>query len=227
MISIGRFCELRFLGWDKETGLEKVEAGAGLSLSKVANRVAAKGLAGFEFASGIPGSLGGAVTMNAGAYGGEMGDVLVSVRVMKKDGTICELSREELRLSYRHSLIQEEDMIVLQAVLAFQAGDVGEIQEKMRQLNSQRREKQPLEYGSAGSTFKRPEGYFAGKLIQDAGLKGYRVGDIMVSEKHSGFVVNVGKGTFRDAMQVIEHVQETVRQRFGVELELEVKCLKS
>lgn len=161
--------------------------------------------------------------MNAGAYGGEIKDGILSARVMTQEGDIIELSAQELELSYRHSIIQEKEWIVLSADFAFEHGDAGEIREKMRQLNAQRREKQPLEYGSAGSTFKRPEGYFAGKLIQDAGLKGYRSGDVMVSEKHSGFVVNVGKGTCRDAMRVIRHVQRTVQEQFGVKLELEVK----
>ena len=151
--------------------------------------------------------------------------MIVSARVMDMEGQIRELSAQELDLSYRHSVIQEQELIVLSADFAFKDGDTEQIQEKMRELNAQRREKQPLEYGSAGSTFKRPEGYFAGKLIQDAGLKGYRCGDVMVSEKHSGFVVNVGKGTCHDAMQVIEHVQKAVYEQFGVELELEVKRL--
>ena len=198
-------------------------AGCGVLLSKAAMQAAERGLTGFEFAGGIPGTLGGAVTMNAGAYGGEIRDVILSARVMTKAGDVRELSAEELDLSYRHSIIQEKDLIVLSADFAFAHGDEEQIKEQMRQLNTQRREKQPLEYGSAGSTFKRPEGYFAGKLIQDAGLKGYRSGDVMVSEKHSGFVVNVGKGTCGDAMRVIEHVQRTVYEQFGVELELEVK----
>ena len=187
------------------------------------SKAAERGLTGFEFAGGIPGTLGGAVTMNAGAYGGEIRDVILSARVMTKAGDVRELLAEELDLSYRHSIIQEKDLIVLSADFVFAHGDEEQIREQMRQLNTQRREKQPLEYGSAGSTFKRPEGYFAGKLIQDAGLKGYRSGDVMVSEKHSGFVVNVGKGTCGDAMRVIEHVQRTVYEQFGVELELEVK----
>jgi UDP-N-acetylmuramate dehydrogenase len=165
--------------------------------------------------------------MNAGAYGGEMKDVLVSARVMRQDGTVVTLTGEQLQLSYRHSIVQTENMIVLEAILSLEQGEKTEILERMRDLNRKRREKQPLEYGSAGSTFKRPQGCFAAKLIEDAGLKGYRVGDVMVSDKHSGFVVNVGNGTYRQAMQVIHHVQDTVRQKFQVELELEVKCLAS
>ena len=224
MISLRGFDEISFReGESTEAGKTIMTAGSGVLLSKAAMQAAERGLTGFEFAGGIPGTLGGAVTMNAGAYGGEIRDVILSARVMTKAGDIRELSAEELDLSYRHSIIQEKDLIVLSADFAFAHGDEEQIKEQMRQLNTQRREKQPLEYGSAGSTFKRPEGYFAGKLIQDAGLKGYRSGDVMVSEKHSGFVVNVGKGTCGDAMRVIEHVQRTVYEQFGVELELEVK----
>ena len=224
MISLRGFDEISFReGESTEAGKTIMTAGCGVLLSKAAMQAAERGLTGFEFAGGIPGTLGGAVTMNAGAYGGEIRDVILSARVMTKAGDVRELSAEELDLSYRHSIIQEKDLIVLSADFAFAHGDEEQIKEKMRQLNTQRREKQPLEYGSAGSTFKRPEGYFAGKLIQDAGLKGYRSGDVMVSEKHSGFVVNVGKGTCGDAMRVIEHVQRTVYEQFGVALELEVK----
>ena len=224
MISLRGFDEISFReGESTEAGKTIMTAGCGVLLSKAAMQAAERGLTGFEFAGGIPGTLGGAVTMNAGAYGGEIRDVILSARVMTKAGDVRELSAEELDLSYRHSIIQEKDLIVLSADFAFAHGDEEQIKEQMRQLNTQRREKQPLEYGSAGSTFKRPEGYFAGKLIQDAGLKGYRSGDVMVSEKHSGFVVNVGKGTCGDAMRVIEHVQRTVYEQFGVELGLEVK----
>lgn len=224
MISLRGFDEISFReGESTEAGKTIMTAGCGVLLSKAAMQAAERGLTGFEFAGGIPGTLGGAVTMNAGAYGGEIRDVILSARVMTKAGDVRELSAEELDLSYRHSIIQEKDLIVLSADFAFAHGDEEQIKEQMRQLNTQRREKQPLEYGSAGSTFKRPEGYFAGKLIQDAGLKGYRSGDVMVSEKHSGFVVNVGKGTCGDAMRVIEHVQRTVYEQFGVALELEVK----
>lgn len=224
MISLRGFDEISFReGEGTEAGKTIMTAGSGVLLSKAAMQAAERGLTGFEFAGGIPGTLGGAVTMNAGAYGGEIKDVILSARVMTQEGDVTELSTEELALSYRHSIIQEKDLIVLSADFAFDHGDEEQIKEQMRQLNARRREKQPLEYGSAGSTFKRPEGYFAGKLIQDAGLKGYRSGDVMVSEKHGGFVVNVGKGTCRDAMRVIEHVQRTVYEQFGVELELEVK----
>lgn len=198
-------------------------AGSGTLLSRVASEAAQEGLSGLEFAGGIPGTLGGAVTMNAGAYGGEIGDVLVSARVLDEDGAVRILTRDQLELGYRQSKIQQENMIVLDALFALEDGEEEQIRSTMQKYNEQRREKQPLEYGSAGSTFKRPVGYFAGKLIQDAGLRGYRVGDIMVSEKHCGFVVNVGQGNCVQADQVISHIQQTVFEQFGVELETEVK----
>lgn len=203
-----------------------VYAGSGAMLSKVAAEAAKQSLSGLEFAGGIPGTLGGAVTMNAGAYGGEIKDVLVSARVLDQKGNVRILSAEALDLSYRHSIIEEKNMIVLDALFALEEGNEKQIRATMQDYNERRREKQPLEYGSAGSTFKRPEGYFAGKLIEDAGLRGYRVGDIMVSEKHCGFIVNVGEGTCAQAERVIEHVQKTVYEQFGVELETEVKQWK-
>lgn len=213
----------------KETVENKnlVNAGGGILLSKLAYVTGSNGFTGFGFAGGIPGTLGGAVAMNAGAYGGEIKDVLEGVRAITSDGSIRVLPKEELGLSYRNSIIQKEKMIVLDALFAFGSGNKEQILEYMNELNQKRREKQPLEYGSAGSTFKRPVGYFAGKLIQEAGLKGYRCGDVMVSEKHSGFVVNVGNGTFKQAMDVINHVKEEVRKNSGVELELEVKILQA
>lgn len=200
-------------------------AGSGLMLSAFANTVTGKGMAGFEFAGGIPGTVGGAVTMNAGAYGGEIRDCILGTKVLAEDGRILFLTKEELELGYRSSVIQKKGYIVLWGLFGFSPGDREASQERMREYNRRRREKQPLEYGSAGSTFKRPEGYFAGKLIEDAGLKGYRVGDVMISEKHCGFVVNVGEGTYDDARQVIEHTQKTVQEKFGVSLELEVKIV--
>lgn len=212
-----------------EEGLEEktiIFAGSGIMLSTLANIIGKRGLTGFEFASGIPGTLGGAVTMNAGAYGGEIKDCILGAQVLLSDGTTAFYKKEELELGYRTSRIQKEGLVVLSALFAFEHGDVTEIEETMCEMNQKRREKQPLQYGSAGSTFKRPEGYFAGKLIEDAGLRGYRVGDVMVSEKHCGFVVNVGEGTYEDARQVIEHVQKTVQEKFGVFLELEVKMIE-
>lgn len=202
-----------------------VHAGGGILLSKLATAAGENGFTGLEFASGIPGTLGGAVAMNAGAYGGEIKDVLEGVHVITDSGTTMVLKKKDLNMSYRSSIIQKEKMIVLDALFAFDSGDKDQILEHMKELNRKRREKQPLEHGSAGSTFKRPDGYFAGKLIQDAGLKGYRYGDVMVSGKHSGFVVNVGNGTFEQAIGVINHVKDEVRKNSGVEMELEVKIL--
>ena len=209
----------------KEKAVTFIYAGAGALLSKISAAAAQESLTGFEFASGIPGSIGGAVTMNAGAYGGQIKDVVLGVRVLCADGEVKVLKRDEMALGYRQSVIQQDNMIVLDALFGFVKGDEAQIKDTIKDLNSRRREKQPLEHGSAGSTFKRPEGYFAGKLIEDAGLKGYRIGDIMVSEKHAGFVVNVGDGTFRQAMEVISHVKEEVYRQFGVQLETEVKML--
>ena len=201
-------------------------AGGGVMLSAFANGIAENGLAGFEFASGIPGTLGGAVVMNAGAYGGEIADCILGALVLTEQGESVFLTKDELEPGYRTSRVQKEKMIVLLALFGFLDGKKEEIKQKMRELNEKRREKQPLNFGSAGSTFKRPEGMFAGKLIEDAGLKGYRVGDVMVSEKHAGFVVNVGQGTCEQAMAVIRHVQENVKEKFGVTLETEVKILE-
>ena len=215
-------------------GMEKVErtgdtgirAQAGVSLSSLAAFAAREGLAGLEFAGGIPGTLGGAVTMNAGAYGGEMKDVIVSAKVMDEEGAVQELSCEELHLGYRTSIIQKKQLVVLEAEFLLKLGTTEEIQNTMKELNAKRREKQPLEYPSAGSTFKRPEGYFAGKLIEDAGLRGYRVGDAQVSEKHCGFVVNRGKATCAEVLQLIEEVQKKVKEQFGVQLEPEVRIIR-
>lgn len=198
---------------------------SGVSLKDICLYAMENALTGLEFAYGIPGTCGGALFMNAGAYGGEIKDVIVAAKMIDRTGKIHLFSAEELHLSYRHSIVQEQGLIVVSALFAFEQGDRAQIKAQMQELNAKRREKQPLEYGSAGSTFKRPEGYFAGKLIEDAGLKGYRVGDIMVSEKHCGFVVNVGQGTCAQADAVIRHVQQTVKEQFGVTLETEVKRL--
>ena len=203
-----------------------VKASAGMKLTRLGNQLAANGIAGFEFATGIPGCIGGAVRMNAGAYGGEFKDILVSAKVIDDEGVIRELSADELELGYRTSIVAKSNMIVLEATLKLRKGEPDIIRNNISELAAKRRQKQPLEYPSAGSTFKRPEGYFAGKLIEDAGLKGYRVGDVMVSDKHCGFVVNVGEGTYDEARQVIEHVQKTVEEKFHVSLELEVKMIQ-
>ncbi len=202
-----------------------VRAQAGVSLSTLASAVARQSLTGLEFAGGIPGTLGGAVTMNAGAYGGEMKDGIVNATVLDSEGRIQTLTKEELELGYRSSVIQKKNYIVVGAEFQLEKGKKEEILARMKELNAQRREKQPLEYPSAGSTFKRPEGYFAGKLIQDAGLRGYRVGDAQVSEKHCGFVVNRGNATAEDVKQLIQEVQKKVLDMFGVVLETEVKIV--
>ena len=197
-------------------------AGAGASLNKIAIAARDAGLAGFEFAAGIPGSLGGAVIMNAGAYGGEMKDVVRSVDVLYPGTGIRRLSAQELEFGYRTSRVKHEHAIVLGAELELTPGDIDGIAGRIAELAQQRREKQPLEFASAGSTFKRPEGYFAGKLIQDAGLKGYRVGEAQVSEKHAGFVINRGGASAAQIRQLIEDVQRIVLENSGVKLEREV-----
>lgn len=199
--------------------------GAGTLLSKAAKEAAEHGLSGLEFAAGIPGSVGGAIVMNAGAYGGEMKDVVISATVLTKEGEVLVLSLEELELSYRHSCILEKGYIVLEIVVELLAKDKKLILDEMTDYKNRRLDKQPLEYPSAGSTFKRPEGYFAGKLIQDAGLKGYTVGGAQVSEKHSGFVINVGNATAEDVRNLISDVQERVYAQFHVKLEPEVRMM--
>ena len=203
----------------------EIYASAGALLSTIAVAARKASLTGFEFAGGIPGTLGGAVVMNAGAYGGEMKDVLQKVRVMNQDGEIFEIPVEKLEMGYRTSVIKTAGYIVLEAVLSLKKGDIEEIKALSRKLSEQRISKQPLEYPSAGSTFKRPEGYFAGKLIMDSGLRGYRVGGAQVSEKHCGFVINVGDATAEDVRSLMNHVTETVYEKFGVTLEPEVKFL--
>lgn len=204
---------------------DTIRVGAGMLLSKTAMATAQAGLSGMEFAAGIPGTIGGAVVMNAGAYGGEMKDILVSVTILDAEGELRQIQAEELNLGYRRSNIIEKHYIVIEAVLKLKQGEKSEILAKMDTLKQQRREKQPLEYPSAGSTFKRPEGYFAGKLIMDAGLRGYQVGGAMVSEKHCGFVVNAGDATAADIRKLMQDVSDTVQEKFGVTLEPEVKML--
>ena len=202
-----------------------VKAQAGALLSGIAAKALGAELSGFEFASGIPGTIGGACVMNAGAYGGEMKDVLESVTVLTGEGKIIELGRNELELGYRTSVIAKKGYIVLGAVLKLERGDGEKIKTYMDELKEKRVTKQPLEYPSAGSTFKRPEGYFAGKLIQDAGLSGFSVGDAQVSEKHCGFVINRGEATAADVADLIRKVQEQVYEKFQVKLEPEVRML--
>lgn len=198
---------------------------AGVLLVRAASLARREGLTGLEFASGIPGTIGGALVMNAGAYGGEMKDVVRSVKVMFPDGGFREYTNEEMQFGYRRSRIAGEQSIVLEAVLELQKGDPERIQARMDELKEQRLSKQPLEYASAGSTFKRPEGYFAGKLIQDAGLRGFRIGDAQVSEKHCGFVINRGNASASEIAKLIREVQRRVYETSGVRLETEVKFL--
>lgn len=203
----------------------KIKAGAGVLLASLASQAAKSQLTGLEFASGIPGTLGGAVFMNAGAYGGEMKQVVETVTVVTRDGKIQRLEKEALDFGYRHSAIQTMDSIVVEAELKLELGQYEDIKARMLDLNGRRKEKQPLEMASAGSTFKRPEGYYAGKLIMDAGLRGYSIGDAQVSEKHCGFVVNKGNASFEDVYNLIQYIKSTVFEQFGVELKREVKIL--
>ena len=201
----------------------KVTAKSGAMLIRVAKEAGKAGLTGLEFASGIPGTIGGAMVMNAGAYGGEMKDVVTAVTVLTKDGEIKTLTGSEMNFRYRGSVVEDEGYIVLEAVIELKIGNLEEIQARIDELSLQRRTKQPIEYPSAGSTFKRPEGYFAGKLIQDTNLRGYQVGGAQVSEKHCGFVINAGGATAADVMQLMQDVSDKVNAQFGVTLEPEVK----
>lgn len=200
-----------------------VRVQAGATNEAVAQAALEAGLTGYEFASGIPGSVGGAAIMNAGAYDGEFKDVAASVSCLFPDGTVREIPAEKADWSYRHSMMSDEGLVVLGATLQLAAGNKDDIRAKMDDLAQRRSSKQPLEMASAGSTFKRPEGYFAGKLIQDAGMQGHSVGDAQVSTKHAGFVVNTGNATAADVLQVICDVQAAVADQFGVTLETEVR----
>ncbi|CAM2884376.1 UDP-N-acetylmuramate dehydrogenase [Hathewaya histolytica] len=204
---------------------EAIVAQSGAGLIDVSLYSAKYDLTGLEFASGIPGSVGGAVAMNAGAYGGEICQVLKSVLVIDDDLEIKELKLDDMDFSYRNSVVLKKGYIVLEATFKLKKGNHEEIQEVIHDLTRRRVEKQPLEKASAGSTFKRPEGYFAGKLIQDCGLKGFKIGEAQVSEKHSGFVVNNGKATAEDVLGLIKHVQDTVYKKFNVKLETEVRII--
>ena len=203
-----------------------VTAYAGTPLSNVCTAARDAGLTGLEFAYGIPGSVGGAVYMNAGAYGGEMAQVLKSVKAVDMQGNERIFAADELGLSYRRSVFAENGYIIVSAEMVLEKGDKAEITAKMNELMDRRRDKQPLEYKSAGSTFKRPVGAFAGGLIEQCGLKGYSVGDAQVSTKHAGFVINTGKASFDDVMSVIVHVQDVVKEKTGFELECEVRIIR-
>lgn len=203
----------------------EITVGAGAMLSQAAGVALENGLTGFEFASGIPGSFGGAVFMNAGAYGGEIKQVLTEATVLTRDMQVKTVSAKSLELGYRTSRVEVDGHIVLNGKISLKYGDKDEIKALMADFNERRRDKQPLNYASAGSTFKRPEGYFAGKLIEDCGLKGYAVGGAMVSEKHAGFVVNTGGATTTDILGVINHCKEEVYKKYGIELQCEVRIL--
>ena len=198
-------------------------AGAGVSLQALSAVAKNAELTGVEFASGIPGSLGGAIFMNAGAYGGEMKDIISEVSFVDSDGVVKTISGAECDFGYRKSIFSKGDKIIISAKLVLKKGNAQEIIATMRDLNGRRKEKQPLEFPSAGSTFKRPEGHFAGTLIEQAGLKGVRVGDAQVSEKHAGFIINVGNATAKDVCNLISHVQDVVFEKFGVKLEPEIR----
>ena len=216
VISLERLSELSL---EDETS---IRAQAGVLNSRIASFARENSLAGFEFAAGIPGTIGGAMIMNAGAYGGEMKLITTSVRAITPDGEVKELSAEDCDFGYRTSVLKREGYVVLSALLQLQKGNEKEITDLMTELALKRKEKQPLEYPSAGSTFKRPEGYFAGKLIEDAGLKGFSVGDAAVSDKHCGFVINKGQATSADIYKLIREVQKKVFEDSGVTLEPEV-----
>ena len=203
----------------------RITAKAGALLSRVAVTAKENGLTGLEFAAGIPGSIGGGVVMNAGAYDGEMEQVVEAVRVIDREGQITTLDHDTMEFGYRTSIIKNRPYIVLEVVLQLAAGDPEQISAKIEELSELRRSKQPLEYASAGSTFKRPEGHYAGKLIMDAGMRGYRIGGAQGSDKHCGFIINTGKATAADIREVIEEVQERVKERFHVALEPEVVYL--
>jgi len=204
----------------------RIIAQAGALMSKIARVALEHGLTGFEFASGIPGTIGGGVVMNAGAYDGELKQVVSLVKVIGEDGECLELDNETMEFGYRTSAIKNTGFTAVEVQLDLQPGDKDTIKARMDELTAKRREKQPLEYPSAGSTFKRPQGHFAGALIMNAGLRGYQVGDAQVSEKHCGFVINKGKATAEDVLNLMAHVQKEVKEQFDVELEPEVIVLR-
>ena len=209
----------------KKVSDTEIYAGAGVSLKKVSEFAMENSLTGLEFAHGIPGSLGGGVVMNAGAYDGEMKNVIKSVRLLDENFKVIEVSCQDMNFSYRHSLVQERDLVVLGATFSLSQGNKDDIREKYEEFDKRRAEKQPLDLPSAGSTFKRPTGYFAGKLIDDSGLRGFTHNGAGISEKHCGFVVNKNNATAKDVLETIEIVQKVVHDKFGVNLEREVKII--
>ncbi len=211
---------------DKITVLEnKIIAESGATLGKTSFAARRASLTGLEFACGIPGSVGGALTMNAGAYDGEMSFIVESAIVLDNDGNILRLNKEQLQLEYRNSIVLKKNYVALEVTFALKQGDYEKINNRMEELTKRRRDKQPLEYPSAGSTFKRPEGYYAGKLIQDCELKGVRVGGAQVSIKHSGFIINENDATAQDVLDLIKLVQKTVKEKFNVELHPEIRII--
>ena len=210
---------------EKDNDIVKVIVGAGVKLPKLAEEILKNELEGFEFASGIPGSMGGAVRMNAGAYGGEMKQIVESVSYMDEDGNIKTADLEDINFSYRYSRFKENREIIIDATLNLKKGNVEEIREKMTDLNNRRNEKQPLNMPSAGSTFKRGNGFITSQIIDEAGLKGYQIGGAKVSEKHAGFVVNCGNATAEDIIKLTDYIIKTVYEKFGKILELEVEII--
>lgn len=219
VIKIGdRFSKIEING-------DRVRCQGGALLSTIGKRILKASLAGFEFATGIPGTVGGGVTMNAGAYGGEMKDIVRKVRVIDMDNNILDLSNEDMKFGYRRSLVGDKNLVVLSVDFQLRKASYDDIKERIDELTFQRTSKQPLELPSGGSTFKRPQGYFAGKLIDDAGLRGLRYGDAQISEKHCGFVVNRGEANFQEVISLINTVQKIVRDKFEVDLETEIKII--
>lgn len=202
-----------------------IEAYGGILLSKLSNMALENELTGLEFASGIPGTLGGAVAMNAGAYGGEMKDVVIETEFIDREGNIKVIQKDEHQFGYRTSFIQKSSGIVVKSIIKLKKGKRADIKALMDDLTGRRQDKQPLEMPSAGSVFKRPEGYFAGKLIEDCGLRGYSIGDAQVSEKHCGFIINKGNATSKDIMDLVKYIQKTVKDKFNVELQTEIRIV--
>ena len=203
-----------------------VKVGSGNKMMALGIQLKEKEISGFEELSGIPGTVGGAVFMNAGAYGKEMKDIVVSTKCMDKDGKIFELSNEDQKFEYRSSIFNQKEYIILETKLKLEKGNKENIEQKMKEYLNKRKEKQPLEYPSAGSTFKRQEGIITAKLIDECGLKGYKIGGAMVSEKHAGFIVNTGDATAKDIMDLIKHIKDKVYERYGVEIEEEIKFVE-
>ena len=219
IIKLSQFDDIEFLSNNR------IRVGAGYSLIKLAYLTAKKSLTGLEFAAGIPGTVGGAVFMNAGAYDGAISYVIKEAEVIDDKGNIINIGCDELELGYRTSIVMKKGYVVVSATFTLEKGEHQKIEDRVNDLTKRREEKQPLEYPSAGSTFKRPEGHFTGKLIQEAGLKGFCIGGAAVSKKHSGFVINKGGATAKDVLDVIKHVQDTVREKFNVELQTEVRIV--